>query len=65
MLPPIWPSDGGDSPALWLALLMWCVFFIVMRILGKKKRPAGRHRHCHGKKTREPEKENPSDPPRG
>lgn len=65
MLPPIWPSDGVDSPVFWLAVLMWCVFFIVMRITGKKKRPAGRHRHCHGKKMREPEKENPSDPPRG
>lgn len=70
MLPPIWPSDGVDSLAFWLALLMWCVFFIVMRILGKKNRPARRHHNghgkkTHGKKTRVPEKENPSDPPRG
>lgn len=36
MLPPIWPSDGVDSPAFWLAVLMWCVFFVVMRLLGKK-----------------------------
>lgn len=36
MLPPIWPSDGVDSPAFWLAVLMWCVFFVVMRLWGKK-----------------------------
>ncbi len=50
MLPPIWPSDGIDSPVFWLAVLMWCVFFVVMGILGKRKRTAHRHRHCHGKK---------------
>lgn len=65
MLPPIWPSDGVDSPAFWLTVLMWCVFFVVMRLLGKKNRPARRHRHCHGKESRVPEKENPSDPPWG
>lgn len=70
MLPPIWPSDGVDSPAFWLAVLMWCVFFVVMRILGKKKpscpptSPRSREK-THGKKTRVPEKENPSDPPYG
>ncbi|MES0387166.1 hypothetical protein [Proteus mirabilis] len=46
-------------------MLMWCVFFVVMRLLGKKSRPARRHRHGHGKKTRVAEKENPSEPPRG
>ncbi|ARX35882.1 TPA: hypothetical protein U2R10_003667 [Proteus mirabilis] len=65
MLPPIWPSDGIDSPVFWLAVLMWCVFFVVMGILGKRKRTAHRHRHCHGKKTPVPEKENPSEPPHG
>ncbi|EMP52824.1 hypothetical protein C790_03426 [Morganella morganii SC01] len=48
-----------------MAVLMWCVFFVVMRLLGKKNRPARRHRHCHGKESRVPEKENPSDPPWG
>lgn len=65
MLPPIWPSDGIDSPVFWLAVLIWCVFFVVMGSLGKRKRAAHRHHHGHGKKTRVPEKENPSDPPYG
>lgn len=62
MLPPIWPSDGIDSPVFWLAVLMWCVFFVVMGLLGKRKHSA--HCHCrgHGKKTPVPEKENLSEP---
>ena len=62
MLPPIWPSDGVDSPAFWLAVLMWCVFFVVIETHGgKNQRPARRHRHCHGKESRVPEKRKPSE----